>query len=384
MRILCLTSSYPRDERDVAGRFVQEHCEVLRSYGHQVDVLTWSSRDKGAPESDAHRVRYAPRQFERLFYGDGTPENVAREPWLLALVPSAMSAMLLETLRRARALKPDLIIGHWLFPCGLIARLCGRALGIPSLVIGHSGGVHLLDQLPAQLARKLASVVTDGPTTLPTTALRRKLERYGDVSRVQVVPMGFEPGFAPDLFGQRPTPQPDWLVMGRLVPIKGLELAIEAFSRAPIGPGIRLHVAGDGPLRASYERLRHRNVVFHGFVTGKEKQALLRACGFFLLTSKTTDKGRHEGLPVSFLEASYQGLIPLTTDIPGITPYLAEPDRQCFRDRTPELWARRIAAMANLASEERAALARATHDRVAPLAWPVLGERWDALVRACV
>src|SRR5690554_6427088 len=104
MRILCLTSSYPRHPRDIAGRFVLEHCRVLESHGHHVDVLTWSSPTCSSPTHDAEfrvpddritRIRYAPRHLERLFYGAGAPENIAADPRLLALLPSAFASMVL-------------------------------------------------------------------------------------------------------------------------------------------------------------------------------------------------------------------------------------------------------------------------------------------------
>jgi glycosyltransferase involved in cell wall biosynthesis len=192
--------------------------------------------------------------------------------------------------------------------------------------------------------------------------------------------MGFEtrPETRPE------TPGEDWLFMGRLVPIKGLDLAIEAFSRAELPPSTRLHIAGDGPLRASYQAMEHPNIVFHGFVTGANKEALLNTCAFFLLTSKTLATGRHEGLPVSLLEVSDRGLIPLTTDIPGIATHLASPALQHFADRDPNLWAQRIESMATLDETTRTALAQATRAKVAPLRWQNLGPVWNELVLSCV
>lgn len=396
MRILCLTSSYPRHGQDIAGRFVLEHCNALIAQGHHVHVLTWSApsnrpefrvpddRYNLVPHDRIDRIRYAPRQLERLFYGAGAPENIAAAPWLLGLVPAAFSTMVFETLRRAHTTRPDLIIGHWLLPAGFIARLCGRILGIPSLVIGHSGGVHLIDRLPPRAARPIAEFIAGGPMTLPTEELRRKLARHAPVDHVEILPMGFEP--APEMQSKTRSEarRKDWLFMGRLVPIKGLDLAIEAFSRANLPPSTRLHIAGDGPLRPSYQAMEHPNIVFHGFVTGEKKENLLNSCAFFLLTSKTLATGRHEGLPVSLLEVSDRAIIPLTTDIPGVASYLANPALQRFTDRDPNQWARRIEEMSALDEGTRAALTRDTRAQVAPLRWANLGPRWNEFLLNCV
>ncbi|MFU8802940.1 MAG: glycosyltransferase [Bradymonadaceae bacterium] len=384
MRILCLTSSYPRHTADIAGRFVLEHCQTLATHGHEIDVLCWNSPEFRVPDDRIHPVRYAPRRLERLFYGAGVPENIARRPWLLALAPGALAAMIAEVLQRSRVpgtRRPDLLIGHWLFPAGIIARICGRILGIPSLVIGHSGGVHLLDNLPTPAARALAGLVTDGPTTVPTEELRIKFGRHTDTSHVRVLPMGFQssPAAAAQLDDRQ-----DWLCMGRLVPIKGIDLAIEAFSRAKLPPTTRLHIAGDGPERERYESMAGPNIIFHGFVTGPQKEAILKRCGFFLLTSKTLDSGRHEGLPVSLLEASHHALIPLTTDIPGIAPHLAHPARQNFPDRDVDRWAARITSFAAMPETERQGLSEATRRQVAPLTWKNHGPHWHEFVLECV
>ena len=110
--------------------------------------------------------------------------------------------------------------------------------------------------------------------------------------------------------------------MSRLVPIKDIERVITDFAEREDHPTI--HIAGDGPKRSALELLARRNrgdVQFHGFVSGAQKRALFERCRYFVISSKTID-GRHEGMPVSLLEACAAGLVPLVARFPGIDDVL--------------------------------------------------------------
>ncbi|MFP4598577.1 MAG: glycosyltransferase family 4 protein [Persicimonas sp.] len=394
MKLLVVTSSYPRREGDIAGRFVLEWVEHLERLGHTVRVLTWHDGQGGVGwQPDTHkvvRVRYAPTSYETLFYGAGTPENLRENPARGLLAAPAGVAMAAAMARQVTTWRPDVLVGHWLVPSGVLVRAVGRLFGLPSLVVGHSGGVHLLDGLPRAAGRALAGFVTRGPTTIPSLELAEKLRRLtpkAEPGDLHVLPMGFEP---PDeqielgaerVLGQKQ----DWLCIGRLVEIKGVDLAIEAFAAADWPDATTLHIAGNGPKRAELERLAarlHANVDFHGVVTGEAKQQLFERCGFALFCSKELPSGRHEGLPVSFLEASAQGLIPLCASIPGLSDYLVDRDLQHLDSRGTTDWARAIERLANLSADERADHARRQRRAVAHLQWPRLATHWDALLRS--
>lgn len=400
MRLLVVTSSYPRFAGDIAGRFVMEWAEHLRRRGHQIRVLTWrDSTARGAPLDSSikvARVPYALPSYETLFYGAGTPENLRENPARALLAVPAAAAMLGRIMWQMARWRPDVVVGHWLVPAGLLARTAGRLTGTPSLVVGHSGGVHMLGGLPKPVGAALASFLTSGPTTVPSLPLAEKLGRLATSGRTTtVLPMGFdlpsglgspdsnEGSSGSNERGDSRGGRRDWLCMGRLVDIKGVDLAIEAFARAELPGEPTLHIAGDGPERARLERVavdRGARVEFHGFVTGRHRERLWRDCGFAIFASKTLDDGRHEGLPVSFLEACSRGLVPLCAPIPGVGAYLVDRGLQQVDERHPAAWAERVEKLAALRASKRERLAAAQRQRVAQLAWPRLIERWEGLL----
>lgn len=359
-RLLVITSSYPQFDGDTAGYFVAEHVALLRAAGHSVTVLTWRSPDAVDAEG-VERIAYAPRGAETLFYGAGAPENLARAS-RLGLVPGAVGAMAARALRAAK--DADLIIGHWLVPSGYLARWVGRATGVPSLVIGHSGGVHALAKLPKPAGRRLARSICDGPVSVPSLALKEKLDRVvGAPSGARVLPMGFH---AHD-DAVTTTNRDAGLFMGRLVPIKAPQTAVRAAADA----GVALHVAGHGPLRHDLEALAAKleaPVTFHGVVTGEAKRALLSRCAAFVLPSIEL-QGRHEGLPVSVLEAAAAGMVPVLGRIPGLETLTPE---RWQRPSNAHEWAQGL----RRAVDAPADLRNAVRQAAMAFAWVNLGPIW--------
>ena len=95
MKVVVLTTSYPRGPDDVAGVFVREAVEELRGAGVDVEVVS--------PASFRHFG---------LAYGHGVVGNLRRRPWKALLLPAFLASYSVAA-RRARATR-DLVHAHWL------------------------------------------------------------------------------------------------------------------------------------------------------------------------------------------------------------------------------------------------------------------------------
>src|SRR5262249_2913021 len=106
VKVVVLTTSYPRSPEDVVGRFIADAVERLRRAGVTVEVVS-------------------PLSFHHfgIAYGHGVVGNLRRRPWLALFVP-AMLASFSRAARRA-ARDADLVHAHWL-PAGLVARTTGK------------------------------------------------------------------------------------------------------------------------------------------------------------------------------------------------------------------------------------------------------------------
>ncbi len=114
------------------------------------------------------------------------------------------------------------------------------------------------------------------------------------------------------------------LTVTRLVEKKGIEFAIRAVAIArEQHPEIRYDIIGDGPLRASLEKLiaelRVSDIVtLHGAASNQAVREKMKQAHIFLLPSVTAQNGDQEGTPVSLIEAQASGLPVVSTRHSGI------------------------------------------------------------------
>jgi D-inositol-3-phosphate glycosyltransferase len=335
VRVVVLTTSWPRTEREFAGRFIADAVERLREHGVKVDVL--------APGSgyDDHG----------LAYGAGMAANLRRRPWAAPLMLFSMW----RALRRA-ARSADLVHAHWLLTAA-VARFGGR----PFVVTLHGSGsagrfsdVDLAQRRPGlvrALLRPASAVICVSETVAAAV-------RAAGVEPA-VIPNGVR---IPDQVGP-PAAPPEVLYVGRLSPEKNVETLVEALG------DLNLVVAGDGPLRdlvpnalgavphAEVERLLERAAVV---VAPSERE------GFGLAAAEAMAFGR----PV--VAAAGGGLLELVSD--GETGLLVPP-------RDPE--ALRVAVERLLADPElRERLGQAARARARErFGWDAVIERTLAVYR---
>jgi glycosyltransferase involved in cell wall biosynthesis len=212
MKVVVLTTSYPRDPADSAGRFVADAVKSVERRGVEVTVVS-------------------PATFRHfgLAYDYGIVQNLRREPWRVLAVPGFMAAYALAARRAAR--DADLVHAHWL-PSALAARVTRK----PYVLQLWGTDVELARRVPLlsrPLLRGAAAVVAASPTL---AAAGKAL----GAAAVEVIPAGVE---VPDEVAEPDRP-PHVLFVGRLSEEKGILEFLEATE------GIPRVVVGDGPLRA--------------------------------------------------------------------------------------------------------------------------------------
>ena len=163
-----------------------------------------------------------------IAYGSGVLGNLKRAPWKLALVPALMASFARAARRAAR--DADLVHAHWL-PSGAVALATGK----PFVVQLWGTDVEL-----ARRARVFAQRVLSRALLVicASNALADAARELG-AGEVCVIPSAVE---LPEDVAE-PAEPPEVLFVGRLSPEKGILELVQAAG------GMKLTVAGDGPLR---------------------------------------------------------------------------------------------------------------------------------------
>ncbi len=225
-----------------------------------------------------------------------------------------------------RQRRPDAVVGYWAHPDGQAAERIAREIGAPAAVVIGGSDVLLLTRDPRRRQCVVDVLARADALVTVNRDLKRKILEYGIPDRkVHVWRQGidgrwFHPGNRQDARNRLGLdPQARMLLwVGRMVPVKGLEILIDACGVLHgRGEEFHLYLVGDGPLRKALAgrvaRLRlEAKVTFVGSRRPEHLGDWYRAADATVLSS------RSEGLPNVLRESLACGTRFVASDVGGI------------------------------------------------------------------
>jgi glycosyltransferase involved in cell wall biosynthesis len=264
---------------------------LLRDRGWDAQMLVLHEGEPGAAAFvDAMRERAVPTEARRM-RGNLDP----RVP--LRLVR-----------RRPRILHTHLVHADLLcLPAGALAR-------VPLRVSTKHGFNEFRSSRALALADRAAGHCAHSQIAISDGLARYLVETEGfSRDAFTVIHYGIEPGPEPP----PPPAAPRLVAVGRLIPIKGFDVLLEAFGRARrVVPELTLEIAGSGPLEAELKATAPPGVLFLGHVAAPgpvyERNAIVVV------------PSRGEGFGMVALEAAERGRVAVAADVGGLPEIVAD------------------------------------------------------------
>ncbi len=338
MKVLFVTSTFPRGEDDDQVPWLLELALVLREKGVELEVLapTYAGLEShevfGIP---VHRYRYSPKKYEVVTHEAGAMNNlVGRRDLALpafALVGAGMAA----AARLARRERYDVIHSHWPLPMGLPAQTgawAARTAGKnPRLVATFHGAEVALARRKSHyrpvlkwLTRNLDAAVANSSSTATTVRELTGVEAH-------VIPFGPPRGTVelyrePDSKGSpqeglRQKGLPIVLAVGRMIERKGFPVLVRAAER--LRGRARVVIVGGGEygpvVQKEIERRGTGDVVeLAGRLSNADLRDLYERCAVLCLPAIVDSRGETEGLGVVLVEAMSHGKPVVASRLGGI------------------------------------------------------------------
>lgn len=223
--------------------------------------------------------------------------------------------------------QPDLVL------CGkaLFEGLLARRLGVPYVVFTYA--MEIKTWQVGRTRKKLQRVLADAHRVVYINEVTRQHLLELGVAKKQLVKVqpGVDQRFLNTVSAALITStalhyqvtQPYILAVGRLIPRKGFDILIEAFSKLDQTkwPNHQLAIVGSGPELASLQRLAkeqfmERSIRFLTDVPDKHLPALYAGAEIFALTPRETPEDM-EGFGIVYLEAAAAGIPTIATKTGG-------------------------------------------------------------------
>lgn len=277
---------------------------ALAAAGHQILVVTDRSHPS-LPEED--EIGGVP--IRRVPFSD--PLH-ARDVDGVAAASSALTAI-------ARDFRPDLV--HAVF-IGPSLWYLPRVTGVPTLLDCHGSWPEITPR-PDGLFARLAGAAS-WVTAVSQSALDDVFRVVPEVrADTRMMPYGVDPA-VPDEPPEPPPGAPVVLCTGRMVPEKGMDVALAAMAEVlRRRPDARLVLGGDGPERPVLERQASElgiadRVAFPGWISPPRAHEVVAGAHLVLVPS------RLEGFGIVALEASLMARPVVASGIGGLTEAVAD------------------------------------------------------------
>jgi len=332
MRILVVTSLFPNPYRPILAPFNNSQFRAL-VHRHPTTIISpvaWTDELAG-------RLRGAPPlPYGRRIVRDGIIVDHPRYLHTPRILRSLYGRYFRRSIRRTfdRALVefvPDIVLGSWAYPDGWAAEDLGHRAGLPVAIQVH--GCDVLTCAPALKRRTVKALGRADAVLAVSRDMRAKVVDLGiDPSKVHLLEQGvdsemFSPGNRIEARGRLGVPADGKILLwvGRIVPVKGLDVLIEACAELlRRRADFHLYLVGEGPTRALLEAGSRAlglsdHVHFVGSRSNDQLPDWYRAADLTLLPS------RSEGLPNVLRESLACGTPFVASDVGGVSE-IAEGD----------------------------------------------------------
>lgn len=323
MKVLVLTSTYPRWQGDTEPGFVHELNKRLAKE-HQIFSLAPSYPGAKCKEiiDDVIviRYRYFFSSMETLCYRGGILPNIKKYKWKFLLVPFLLIGMAIAVIRIHKKIDPDLVHNHWILPQGIIWAILSKLIfkQTPAIVTSHGGDLFSLKGYFLEKLKKY-SLRQHFKICVVSKAMQTEAKNLGiDPEQIKVIPMGVDltNTFVPPPESKE---RQGIIFIGRLVSKKGVNYLLEAYKTIlESHPNIALKIVGEGPEEPTLIALSKRlniadKVKFLGAKDQTSVREHLQNSKYAIFPSIITNSGDKEGLGLTIIEALGCDCITITT-----------------------------------------------------------------------
>ncbi len=402
MKILVLTSSYPKYPGDTTAPFIESITRALAARGHELDLVLPARPDLSpapVPGVSFYPYSYAPTSGLAIFgYAEALRADVAVRGAAYLVSPLAVASGVTKMLRMVRRGGYDLIHAHWVVPNGAMSLPACRFSGLPLVVSLHGSDVFLSEKRFIFRRAACRAFRRASGITACSDDLAHRSRALGAPRSPVTIPYGVDT----EVFRPRPdegaevrgrlrleADQPMILAVGRLVHKKGFEVLVDATPHLlQSHPDARIVIVGGGDLERSLNDRAARagvgdKVMLVGKVLREELPSFYAAATVVAVPSMHDDAGNVDGLPNVMLEALASGSPIVASAVAGIPQAVSDgKEALLVPERDPKALAAAIGELLESRGQRETLGESAREKARAVFDWGRVGEQFDDVFRS--
>lgn len=298
MKILMIPSGYYPECCGGVEVITQALSEGLVKHGHQVFVLCQSSETKQEVINGVTVYKLKPKDIPN-------PNNSRFKYKLNRLLQMYNPFNKSEIRRIVKEIEPDIVNLHMARTLSMSVLEVVQELNIPVVSTLHEyfslwnfdpldkmekmletkpqWYVELIRNKHRKLTKKVEYVTAPLWTTIDTYQKERYYENVKGEEILNALPM-MDNKIRKEILERKlehleKTDEINFLIISRLMPFKGIEMALESFMKMA-NPNIVLNIAGDGPLAGFVKECAKKDsrIKYHGYLIGEAKDEMFRKC----------------------------------------------------------------------------------------------------------
>ncbi len=345
MRVLMLTSSYPKFRGDTTAPFIESIATHIAAQGIETHIVLPEHRElkRGALEDGVHfhPYRYALKPEWTLWgYAEALRADVKLKRGVYALAPFALASSFQKMMALTARDKFDVIHAHWVLPNAPAAALVAQMRKLPLVISMHGSDVFMAEKNRAfGSAARWCFARAKWITACSDELMQRALAIGADENKTELIPYGADakafhvhPDDAQRVRAQLHLQNDDVMILavGRLVYKKGFEFLVAAMPEIlQRAPNARLVLVGYGDLRDELEAQARAldlngRVTFAGRVPRQEIPAYFAASDIVSVPSVRDAAGNVDGLPNVVLEGMAAGKPIVASNIAGFPDVIGD------------------------------------------------------------
>lgn len=345
MRVLMLTSSYPKFRGDTTAPFIESIATHIAARGVETHVILPEHRElrRGEVEDGVHfhPYRYAPGSKWTLWgYAEALRADVKLKRGVYALAPLALGSSFQKMMQLTAREKFDVLHAHWVLPNAPAAALVARLRQLPLVISMHGSDVFMAEKNKTfRAAARWCFHRAAWLTACSDELMQRALALGADENKTELIPYGADtkafhvhPDDAQRVRVRLGLRKDEVMILavGRMVYKKGFEFLVGAMPQILRGaPNARLVLVGYGDLRAELEAHAHAlglngHITFAGRVPRQEIPAYFAACDIVSVPSVRDAAGNVDGLPNVVLEGMAAGKPIVASNIAGFPDVIGD------------------------------------------------------------